>query len=91
MPMSPVDDDRLLTLNEAAATLRASRSKVYRLLKSGDLRGHKVGNTWLFYESEIHAFVAECLVLPVAGDTGGGPRMAIVHDAESSMDLGRDG
>ncbi|MHB1132151.1 MAG: helix-turn-helix domain-containing protein [Chloroflexota bacterium] len=48
---------RLLTAREAAEFLRASRAKLYRLLKAGDLAGYKVGATYVFYESELHAYV----------------------------------
>lgn len=48
---------RLLTAREAAVFLRASRAKLYRLLKRGELAGHKVGATYVFYESELHAYV----------------------------------
>ena len=47
----------LLTFREAMDFLRVSRSTVYRLMWSGQLQGHKVGNTWRFYESDLLALV----------------------------------
>ena len=47
------DEDLLLNFREAQRFLRASRSKVYRLVASGDLVGHKVGRTWLFYKTDL--------------------------------------
>jgi excisionase family DNA binding protein len=48
----------LLTFKEAMEFLRVSRSTIYRLMWSGQLRGHKVGSTWRFYESDLLAAVA---------------------------------
>lgn len=56
-PMKPV----LLTFKEAMEFLRVSRSTIYRLMWSGQLRGHKVGSTWRFYESDLLAAVASPL------------------------------
>ena len=47
------DEDLLLNFREAQRFLRASRSKVYRLVASGELIGHKVGRTWLFYKTDL--------------------------------------
>lgn len=47
----------LLTFREAMDFLRVSRSTIYRLMWSGQLQGHKVGNTWRFYESDLLALV----------------------------------
>lgn len=47
------DEDLLLNFREAQRFLRASRSKVYRLVASGELVGHKVGRTWLFYKTDL--------------------------------------
>ncbi|HKV83784.1 MAG TPA: helix-turn-helix domain-containing protein [Ktedonobacterales bacterium] len=49
----------LMTFREAMDFLRVSRSTIYRLMWSGQLRGHKVGNTWRFYESDLVALVGE--------------------------------
>ena len=38
--------------------MRASRAKLYRLVKSGDIVGHKVGATWVFYKRDLIAYVA---------------------------------
>jgi excisionase family DNA binding protein len=48
----------LLTFKEAMDFLRVSRSTIYRLMWSGQLRGHKVGSTWRFYEADLLAAVA---------------------------------
>ncbi len=48
----------LLTFKEAMAFLRVSRSTLYRLMWSGQLRGHKVGSTWRFYRKDLLAAVA---------------------------------
>jgi excisionase family DNA binding protein len=50
-------DTVLLTFKEAMEFLRVSRSTIYRLMWSGQLRGHKVGSTWRFYEADLLAAV----------------------------------
>lgn len=51
------EEELLLTLQEAGAFLRASRSSIYRLMASGRLVGHKVGRKWLFYKNDLKALV----------------------------------
>jgi len=58
MEWQPINDDLLLNSNEAAKFLRASRAKLYRLVKSGDIVGYKVGATWVFYKRDLMAYVA---------------------------------
>ena len=51
------DEEIMLTFNEAKAFLRVSSSTIYRLLASGDLKGHKVGTKWRFYKNDLRASV----------------------------------
>lgn len=62
----------LLTFKEAMEFLRVSRSTIYRLMWSGQLRGHKVGSTWRFYESDLLAAVANPLTVREAQPEGEG-------------------
>ncbi len=57
-PPRTTADTLLLTFREAMEFLRVSRSTLYRLMWSGQLRGHKVGSTWRFYESDLLDAVA---------------------------------
>ena len=57
-PHRVTTDTVLLTFKEAMDFLRVSRSTLYRLMWSGQLRGHKVGSTWRFYESDLLAAIA---------------------------------
>lgn len=57
-PPRATADTLLLTFKEAMDFLRVSRSTLYRLMWSGQLRGHKVGSTWRFYESDLLDAVA---------------------------------
>lgn len=59
----------LLTFKEAMEFLRVSRSTIYRLMWSGQLRGHKVGSSWRFYESNLLDAVASA-DLDATGDRG---------------------
>ncbi|HYU17605.1 MAG TPA: helix-turn-helix domain-containing protein [Chloroflexota bacterium] len=47
------DEEILLSFNEAAAYLRASRSTLYRLMHSGQLVGRKVGRKTLFFKGDL--------------------------------------
>jgi excisionase family DNA binding protein len=51
-------EETLLTFKEAMGFLRVSRSTLYRLMWSGQLRGHKVGSTWRFYKHDLRSVVA---------------------------------
>ncbi len=57
-------EETLLTFKEAMGFLRVSRSTLYRLMWSGQLRGHKVGSTWRFYKQDLRSVVASA---PAAG------------------------
>ena len=48
--------DVLLTVREAAELLRVSQVKMYRMLASGQIKGHKVGGSWRLYKTDLHAF-----------------------------------
>ncbi len=45
--------ETLLTFKEAMSYLRVSRSTLLRLMAAEQLVGHKVGNTWRFYGSDL--------------------------------------
>lgn len=47
----------LLNTSEAAKVLRSSRSKLIRLVRSGELPSYKVGATYVFYLRDLHEFV----------------------------------
>jgi excisionase family DNA binding protein len=51
-------EEALLTFKEAMGFLRVSRSTLYRLMWSGQLRGHKVGSTWRFYKQDLRSVVS---------------------------------
>jgi excisionase family DNA binding protein len=58
MVIQILPDDPLLTLKEAMTYLRTSRSTLYRLMASGQLRGYKVGKSWRFYREDLRGCVA---------------------------------
>lgn len=55
MPETPhaFNGDVLLTFKETMGYLRVSRSTLYRLLRSGELTGRKVGCTWRFSQQDV--------------------------------------
>lgn len=50
-------DGELLDMNRAMELLKTSRSTFYRWLRSGKIKGMKVGRQWRFYKEEIDRFL----------------------------------
>jgi excisionase family DNA binding protein len=66
----------LVTFKEAMDFLRVSRSTLYRLMWSGQLRGHKVGSAWRFYHQDL----LDAVATPAMQRTDDGHRVAIEGD-----------
>jgi len=64
------EEDTLLSTDEAAEFLRASRAKLYRLVKAGELPGYKVGATYVFYLRDLHSYVRRGTQPPAVGPAG---------------------
>jgi excisionase family DNA binding protein len=54
----PINGRLLLTISEAAAALRISRSSIYRLFDGGELAWVQIGASRRVTSAEIHRFVA---------------------------------
>jgi excisionase family DNA binding protein len=54
----PIDGRLLLTISEAAAALRISRSSIYRLFDGGELAWVQIGASRRVTSAEIHRFIA---------------------------------
>jgi excisionase family DNA binding protein len=54
---------RLGGVAETCATLGIGKSKLYELLKSGALRGRKLGRRTLFLEEDVRAFAQSLPVI----------------------------
>jgi excisionase family DNA binding protein len=54
----PISGRLLLTVSEAAAALRISRSSIYRLFDSGELAWVQIGASRRVTSAEIHRFIA---------------------------------
>lgn len=52
-------DGDILTLDEAAAYLKASKRTMYRLAASGDIPAFKLGGTWRFSRSDIESWIKQ--------------------------------
>jgi excisionase family DNA binding protein len=50
--------DHLFSIKEVCGIIRAERSKLYDLLKSGELTAVKIGGSTLVYKSEIDRFLS---------------------------------
>ncbi len=49
--------EKLYTVNELTEILRVSQRTIYRYLKSGELKGVKVGSEWRFKESDLKKYL----------------------------------
>jgi len=49
--------DELIDMNEAISLLKTSRPTFYRWLRSGKVKGMKVGRQWRFYRDDIERFL----------------------------------
>ena len=54
----PISGSLLLTVSEAAAALRISRSSIYRLFDGGELAWVQIGASRRVTSAEIHRFIA---------------------------------
>lgn len=54
----PISSSLLLTVSEAAAALRISRSSIYRLFDAGELAWVQIGSSRRVTWAEIHRFIA---------------------------------
>jgi excisionase family DNA binding protein len=51
--------DGVMTIEEVAAFLKISETTAYQLVRSGEIRGRKVGREWRFLKSEIVDWLKE--------------------------------
>lgn len=49
----------LLNVKQVQELLGLSERTVFRLIKSGDLKGFKAGREWRFEQSDIDTYIAE--------------------------------
>jgi excisionase family DNA binding protein len=54
----PDDDALLLTVDEVCRKLRVSRSTVYELVKTGDLKSATIRRTRRFRRADVEAYIA---------------------------------
>lgn len=50
--------DEILTIDEVAAYLKASKRTVYRLAAGGQIPAFKLGGTWRFRRGELDQWIA---------------------------------
>ena len=52
--------DELLTINETCKLLKISRPTLIRLLKSGEIKGFKIGKrVWKIQRSEVYNYISQ--------------------------------
>ncbi|KGX64912.1 helix-turn-helix domain-containing protein [Burkholderia multivorans] len=62
--------DEILTVDEVAAYLKASKRTVYRLAACGKLPAFKLGGTWRFRRGELNQWIATRIGKAIADDEG---------------------
>ena len=58
LPQEHVSASELLTFDEAQALLKVRRTKMYALLRSGELRASKIGKLWRVERASIQQYLA---------------------------------
>jgi excisionase family DNA binding protein len=51
-------DGEILTLEQVAAFLKASKKTVYRLAQNGEVPAFKLGGSWRFRKAELDKWIA---------------------------------
>lgn len=59
-----VDTDDLLLFDEACAFLRIGRQKLSRLVKTGEIKGHRLRGTWRFWRSDLRKAIRPTEAIP---------------------------
>lgn len=54
-------ESEILTLEEAAAYLKAGKRTIYRLAQRGEIPAFKLGGTWRFRRSELDRWIASSI------------------------------
>jgi len=72
LPAGPSDE--LLAMDQAIALLKTTRPTFYRWLRSGKIKGMKVGRQWRFYREDLERFLK-----------GQGPRIDLPADIDPLM------
>lgn len=55
--MVPMENDEVLTTNEAAKYLKISKPTYLKCIHLGKINAVKVGNSWRVLQSELHRFL----------------------------------
>jgi excisionase family DNA binding protein len=58
------EPQKVLTVTELCDYLRVHRSTIYRLLRSGELPGFRIGSDWRFNVEEIDKWRAGKTIVP---------------------------
>ena len=53
-----VETDEIIDMNQAVKLLETTRSTFYRWLRSGKIKGMKIGRQWRFYREDILAILS---------------------------------
>lgn len=62
--------DEILTIDEVASFLKASKRTFYRLAANGKLPAFKLGGTWRFRRNDLNHWIASRISKAMADDEG---------------------
>lgn len=64
-------EKELLTINQVCEATKLGRTYIYRLLKSGDLKGIKIGRRTMVRKNDIDAWASSLAAYPSINTNGG--------------------
>jgi len=64
MPERPLAEVRVLTVAEAASSMRGSKMTIYRLVHQGDLPAVRVGRSFRVPEQAVNDYLRDSFVEP---------------------------
>lgn len=67
--MNTPDSDQVMTIHEVASFLKFSDSKVYRLVKRGELPSKKIGGQWRVWRPALEAYLEQKTTVQAGDDS----------------------
>lgn len=58
--------DDILTVEETADALKTGTTQIYKILRSGDLKGYKEGRDWKVPKLALESYIREKIKFPIS-------------------------
>ena len=58
--------DDILTVEETADALKTGTTQIYKILRSGDLKGYKEGRDWKVPKLALESYIREKIKIPIS-------------------------